>query len=247
MINERIKFPQVRVVDQDNNQIGVMATREAIDMARDKGLDLVLVAGQAQPPVCRIISYGKFKYEQSKKKAAPKGKELKMVRLHPRTGPHDRDILVRHSERFLREGHKVRVLCQFKGRENAYPELGKAQMDAIADGLKEVGTVEGTVTKQGRDMTMMLVPRPGVKPLPRESKAAKAERDEEERFAAQQALLAKEAGDVPAAESDEVLSDSDDGENQDEEVMGIEGATSNEEVSVEIEDEQTDDVTDNAA
>ncbi len=244
MINERIKFPQVRVVDQDNNQIGVMTTREAIDMARDKGLDLVLVAGQAQPPVCRIISYGKFKYEQSKKKAAPKGKELKMVRLHPRTGPHDRDILVRHSERFLREGHKVRVLCQFKGRENAYPELGKAQMDAIADGLKEVGTVEGTVTKQGRDMTMMLVPRPGVKPLPRESKAAKAERDEEERFAAQQALLAKEAGDVPvAAEGDEVAEDS---ESASEELEGEEIESADEATSSEESDEQKDNVSDAA-
>lgn len=202
MINERIRFPQVRVVDQDNNQIGVMTTREAVDMARDRGLDLVLVAAQAQPPVCRIISYGKWKYEQSKKESKPKGKELKMVRLHPRTGPHDRDILVRNSERFLRDGHKVRVLCQFKGRENAYPELGKAQMDAISDALKEVGTVEGTVNKQGRDMTMMLVPRPGVKPLPKESKASKAAREEDEKFAAQQAQLAEEAGDEPASDED---------------------------------------------
>ncbi|RYX84355.1 translation initiation factor IF-3 [bacterium] len=198
MINERIRVPQVRVVDQDNNQIGIMPTREAVDMARDKGLDLVLVAAQAQPPVCRIISYGKWKYEQSKKETKPKGKELKMVRLHPRTGPHDRDILVRHSERFLREGHKVRVLCQFKGRENAYPELGKAQMDAIADALKEVGSVEGTVNKQGRDMTMMLVPKPGVKPLPKgNNKNEKANTEEEAKFAALQAQLAEEAGDQP--------------------------------------------------
>lgn len=212
MINERIKFPQVRVVDQDNNQVGVMSTREAIDMARDKGLDLVLVAGQAQPPVCRIISWGKFKYEQSKKKAAPKGKELKMVRLHPRTGPHDRDILIRNCDRFLRDGHKVRVLCQFKGRENAYPELGKAQMDSIAEALTLAGTVEGTVTKQGRDMTMMLVPRPGVKPLPRESKAGKAAREEDERFAAEQAKLAAEAGDPPAGEGETDAEGDEDGD-----------------------------------
>ncbi len=204
MINERIRVPQVRVVDQDNNQIGIMPTREAVDMARDKGLDLVLVAAQAQPPVCRIISYGKWKYEQSKKETKPKGKELKMVRLHPRTGPHDRDILVRHSERFLREGHKVRVLCQFKGRENAYPELGKAQMDAISDALKEVGTVEGTVNKQGRDMTMMLVPRPGVKPLVKEGKGDKTskEKEEEARFAELQAQLAQDAGETPGAVAD---------------------------------------------
>lgn len=206
MINERIRVPQVRVVDQDNNQIGVMPTREAVDMARDRGLDLVLVAAQAQPPVCRIISYGKWKYEQSKKPPSAKGKELKMVRLHPRTGPHDRDILIRHSERFLRDGHKVRVLCQFKGRENAYPELGKAQMDAISDALKEVGSVEGTVNKQGRDMTMMLVPKPGVKPLPKPTKPGKGgqeeEAKEEAKFAALQAELAKEAGDDPDSETD---------------------------------------------
>ncbi|BCM93415.1 translation initiation factor IF-3 [Abditibacteriota bacterium] len=208
MINERIRVPQVRVVDQDNNQIGIMPTREAVDMARDRGLDLVLVAAQAQPPVCRIISYGKWKYEQSKKESKPKGKELKMVRLHPRTGPHDRDILVRNCERFLRDGHKVRVLCQFKGRENAYPELGRAQMDAIADALKEVGTVEGTVNKQGRDMTMMLVPRPGVKPLVKAPKGGKdasdnAVSEEDAKFAAQQAQLAEEAGESADAVADD--------------------------------------------
>ncbi len=217
MINDRIRVPQVRVVDQDNNQIGIMPTREAIDMARDKGLDLVLVAAQAQPPVCRIISYGKWKYEQSKKDSKPKGKELKMVRLHPRTGPHDRDILIRNCDRFLRDGHKVRVLCQFKGRENAYPELGKAQMDAIAEALVESGGVEGVVTKQGRDMTMMLVPKPGVKPLPKGSKADKAALAEEEAFAKQQADLAAEAaaealaaGETPVIEAEEDVEEGDD-------------------------------------
>ena len=221
MINDRIRVPQVRVVDQDNNQIGIMPTREAIDMARDKGLDLVLVAAQAQPPVCRIISYGKWKYEQSKKDSKPKGKELKMVRLHPRTGPHDRDILIRNCDRFLRDGHKVRVLCQFKGRENAYPELGKAQMDAISEALVESGSVEGVVTKQGRDMTMMLVPKPGVKPLPKGSKADKAALAEEEAFAKQQADLAAEAaaealaaGEVPITDAEEDAEGESDGDEE---------------------------------
>ncbi len=219
MINERIRVPQVRVVDQDNNQIGIMPTREAVDLARDKGLDLVLVAAQAQPPVCRIISYGKWKYEQSKKESKPKGKELKMVRLHPRTGPHDRDILVRNCDRFLRDGHKVRVLCQFKGRENAYPELGKAQMDAIAEGLTESGTIEGVVTKQGRDMTMMLVPRPGVKPLPKGSKADKTAQEEADKFAAQQAILVAEAAEVAAEAGEAVPVDAETGAVGDEDAV----------------------------
>ena len=172
-INDRIRYPQVRVIDENNEQMGVMPTREAIGMAQDRGFDLILVAPQAQPPVCRIMDYGKFKYEKSKRDKEKKTKnaanELKMVRLHPRTGVHDRDILVRHSERFLRSGHKVRVVCQFKGRENAYPQLGRDQLDAVAGDLEEVATVEGAIIKQGRDMTMMLTPKPGIKPLPKKT------------------------------------------------------------------------------
>lgn len=172
-INDRIRYPQVRVLDENNEQLGIMPTRDAIGMAQDRGYDLILVAPQAQPPVCRIMDYGKFKYEKSKRDKEKKNKsaanELKMVRLHPRTGIHDREILTKHSERFLRSGHKVRVVCQFKGRENAYPQLGRDQLDAVANGLEEVATVEGAIVKQGRDMTMMLTPKPGVKPLPRKT------------------------------------------------------------------------------
>ena len=172
-INDRIRYPQVRVLDENNEQLGIMPTRDAIGMAQDRGYDLILVAPQAQPPVCRIMDYGKFKYEKSKRDKEKKNKsaanELKMVRLHPRTGVHDREILTKHSERFLRSGHKVRVVCQFKGRENAYPQLGRDQLDAVANGLEEVATVEGAIVKQGRDMTMMLTPKPGVKPLPRKT------------------------------------------------------------------------------
>lgn len=192
------------MISENNDQLGVMDTREAVSLARDKGLDLILVASQAQPPVCRIMDYGKFKYEKSKKEKKVKSaaNEMKMVRLHPRTGKHDRDILVRHTERFLREGHKVRVVCQFKGRENAYPEIGKQQLDAIANELAEISSVEGTVAKQGRDMTMMLSPKPGLKPLPKPSRdggkgkggaAAESAEDEDAAFEAMQERLAEEA------------------------------------------------------
>jgi translation initiation factor IF-3 len=169
MINERIRYGQVRVVDDQNQQLGIMETREAMTLARSRDLDLILVAEKAQPPVCRIMDYGKFKYEQSKKKkkTTSAATEMKMVRLHPRTGAHDRDILVRHAEKFLRHGHKVRVVCQFRGRENAHPEIGRAQLDAIAQALDDIATVEGSINKQGRDMIMYIVPRPGVKPLPK--------------------------------------------------------------------------------
>ncbi|RYG71947.1 translation initiation factor IF-3 [bacterium] len=240
-INERIRFPQVRVISESNEQLGVMQTREAVNVARERGYDLILVAPNAQPPVCRIMDYGKFKYEQSKKKKAPKSaaNELKMVRLHPRTGPHDRDILVRHAERFLREGHKVRVVCQFKGRENAYPELGRAQMDAISGALAEISAVEGPINKQGRDMTMMIAPKAGLKPLPKSTKDTgknwakidAAQQAEDAKFAAEQALLAEEADET--AEGEEGVSDveaSDVDELVDESVEEIEGDTETVEV-----------------
>ncbi len=205
----------MRVISESNEQLGVLNTRDAVNLAREKGYDLILVAPNAQPPVCRIMDYGKFKYEMSKKKKAPKvaANELKMVRLHPRTGPHDRDILVRHAERFLREGHKVRVVCQFKGRENAYPELGRSQMDSIAKALEEISAVEGPINKQGRDMTMMIAPKAGLKPLPKivksqtknQTKIAEQEAEEARQiaedaaFAAEQAKLAQEAIDEAVA------------------------------------------------
>ena len=205
------------MISDTNEQLGVMQTRDAVNVARERGYDLILVAPNAQPPVCRIMDYGKFKYEQSKKKKAPKSaaNELKMVRLHPRTGPHDRDILVRHAERFLREGHKVRVVCQFKGRENAYPELGRAQMDAISKALEEISAVEGPINKQGRDMTMMIAPKAGLKPLPKAVKESskgkgdgktveQVQAEEDAAFAAMQAALAAEAGDVPEDSVDDL-------------------------------------------
>lgn len=171
MINERIRYPQVRVIDDVNAQLGVMDTRAAIDLARDRGYDLILVAAQAQPPVCRIMDYGKYKYEKSKREKAAhknsKSTEMKTVRLHPRTSLHDRAILVRHAETFLRDGNKVRVVCQFKGRENAYPHIGREQLDAVGVALDEISTVEGTINKQGREMAMLLNPKPGLKPLPK--------------------------------------------------------------------------------
>ncbi len=235
-INDRIRYPQVRVLDENNEQMGIMPTREAIGMAQDRGYDLILVAPQAQPPVCRIMDYGKFKYEKSTRDKEKKNKsaanELKMVRLHPRTGSHDREILVKHSERFLRSGHKVRVVCQFKGRENAYPQLGRDQLDSVAKGVEEVATVEGDIVKQGRDMTMMLTPRPGVKPLPRKTqieslleaaddadaeRAAEAAADAE--LEAIQKRLDEESGDDDDEEDfdDDVADDGDDLELEDDE------------------------------
>jgi len=225
-----------------------MQTRDAIDLARDRDLDLILVAAQAQPPVCRIMDYGKYKYEKSKREKQAHKKsaatEMKMVRLHPQTSEHDRNVIVRHSEKFLREGHKVRVVCQFKGRENAYPDIGRKQLEKVAAALDEISTIEGNIVKQGRDMTMNLSPRPGVKPLPKEVKESwKAkgkdapepeEAHEEEEFEALQARLEAErlaeGGDEDSDDIDEVSDEFDESldESVDDENVGAEDGSDDE-------------------
>lgn len=198
----------MRVIDDQNAQLGVLPTREAIDIARDRDLDLILVAPQAQPPVCRIMDYGKYKYEKSKREKQAHKKsaatELKMVRLHPQTSEHDRNVVIRHSERFLREGHKVRAVCQFKGRENAYPEIGRKQLEKVAEALAEISSIEGYITKQGRDMTMNLTPKPGLKPLPKivkESWKAKGQATPDQAAEAEAEANAQEAQEVEEFEA----------------------------------------------
>jgi translation initiation factor IF-3 len=212
MINERIRFPQVRVIDNENAQLGVLNTRDALDIARDRDLDLIVVAPQAQPPVCRIMDYGKFKYEKSKREKEAHKKsastEMKMVRLKPVTSEHDRDVLIRHCERFLRLGHKVRVICRFQGRQNAHPEIGREQLEKVSTSLAEVATIEGPIIKVGRDMNMNLAPRPGLKPLPKivkddgkQVKDALEDHDEDAEFEAlQQRMVEDEQGEVDASD-----------------------------------------------
>ncbi|HEX8236747.1 MAG TPA: translation initiation factor IF-3 [Abditibacteriaceae bacterium] len=214
MINERIRFPQVRVIDDQNAQLGVLNTRDALDIARDRDLDLIVVAPQAQPPVCRIMDYGKFKYEKSKREKEAHKKsastEMKMVRLKPVTSEHDRDVLIRHCERFLRLGHKVRVICRFQGRQNAHPEIGREQLEKVSTSLVDVATIEGPIIKVGRDMNMNLAPKPGLKPLPKpvkddgkQAKGAPEEHDEDAEFEAlQQRMVEDEHGE---ADADDVL------------------------------------------
>lgn len=201
-----------------------MLTREeALALAEESGMDLVEIQPTADPPVCRIMDYGKFKYEKSKKEKDAHKKsassDMKMVRLHPQTSENDRQVLVRHTERFLRSGHKVRVICRFKGRENAHPEIGRNQMDAVSGNLSELCVVEGPIIKQGRDMVMNLAPKPGLKPLPKVIKEGKkgkkgevAVHDEEAHDDAeferlQQQVIAESGGDAEAAEEAEAHGD----------------------------------------
>jgi translation initiation factor IF-3 len=162
-LNHRIRVPEVRVVDAEGNQLGIMDTRQALDLARDSGLDLVEVAPTAQPPVCRILDYGKFKYEAAKKQKEAKKKahtvDIKGIRMRYGTEQHDMEYRVKDARRFLEEGNKVQVTLIFKGRELSHPEIGKGQMDKLSASLADIAIVERPALIEGRRMTMLLAPK----------------------------------------------------------------------------------------
>ena len=165
------------MVDVDGAQLGVMTPVDAIQRAQERGLDLVEVAPGANPPVCRIMDYGKFKYEQKKKKGASKAKAhaatMKEVKLRPRTDEHDLDFKLRNARRFLIEGDKVKITLMFRGREIVHTAIGREQLDRVKEMLADIATVENPPRLDGRFMSMILVPnRDAIQRLERARAAA---------------------------------------------------------------------------
>ncbi|BDS08320.1 translation initiation factor IF-3 [Oceaniferula spumae] len=160
-VNERIRAPKVRVVYEDQ-QLGVMSSRVAVEKAKSVGLDLVEVAPNASPPVCRVCDYGKYKYEQAKlKKKAPKpANRIKEIKLRVGTDTHDYNIKLARAEQFLDQGSKVRVRLQFRGRENAHREIGFDVLNKVATDLKAMAHVDQAPRLAGRAVNMMLSPLP---------------------------------------------------------------------------------------
>jgi translation initiation factor IF-3 len=161
-VNDRIRAPKVRVVNSKGEQLGVMSSREALEKAKSVGLDLVEISGQADPPVCKIIDYGKYKYTQAKLK---KGKSksstrMKEVKFRVGTGDHDYNIKLGRAETFLEGNHKVRFVLQFKGRENAHKDLGFVVLKRIIDDLKTMAAVDQPPRLNGRAVAMILSPLP---------------------------------------------------------------------------------------
>lgn len=161
-VNDRIRAPKVRVVNANGEQLGVMSSREALAKAQSVGLDLVEISGQADPPVCKIIDYGKYKYTQAKLK---KGKsktstKMKEVKFRVGTGEHDYNIKLGRAEIFLEANHKVRFVLQFKGRENAHKELGFVVLKRIIEDLKTMAAVDQAPRLSGRAVAMILSPLP---------------------------------------------------------------------------------------
>lgn len=162
-INDRIRAPRVRVILASGEQLGVMSSREALAKAVSLGLDLVEIAGQVDPPVCKIIDYGKYKYEQAKlKKTKSKSStRMKEVKFRVSTGQHDYNIKLGRAEGFLDANHKVRFLLQFKGREHAHRELGFETLKQIVDDLKTMAQIDQPARLSGRALAMILAPLPG--------------------------------------------------------------------------------------
>lgn len=160
------------MVGSDGSQLGVMPLEAALDKARSEGLDLVEVSPMAQPPVCKIMDYGKFKYEEKKKASEAKRAQLivhlKEVKLRPKTEEHDYEFKVRNTRRFIEEGNKAKVVIQFRGREITHKEQGTAILDDVAKDLKEVAVVEQPPRMEGRLMFMILAPTPKVAQRARE-------------------------------------------------------------------------------
>lgn len=159
-----IRVPQIRVIDADGNQLGVMVTQEALRLAEEAGLDLVEVAATAAPPVCRIMDYGKFKYQMSKKAKDAKKKQtvvhIKEVKFRSQTEEHDFQFKVRNIGRFLSDGDKVKVFIVFRGREITHTDLGMSMLKRVAEQLKDVAVVEYNPRLEGRNMMMVLAPAP---------------------------------------------------------------------------------------
>ena len=161
-INERIRVPEVRLIDEDGQQVGIMRTQDALRLAQERDLDLVEVAADAKPPVCRILDYSKYKYEQAQKaKSARKHQQqinVREIKFRPKIAQHDYDTKKGHVTRFLKARDKVKVTIMFRGREMAHPERGEMILNRLAEELQDLAIIEQRPQQDGRNMTMMLAP-----------------------------------------------------------------------------------------
>jgi translation initiation factor IF-3 len=213
-INERIRVPEVRLIGDDGQQIGILKTPEALKYAQERDLDLVEVAPDAKPPVCRVLDYSKYKYEQAQRaKAARKHQQqitIREIKFRPKIAEHDYSTKKGHVERFLRHKDKVKITIMFRGREVTHPERGVMILDRLAEELAELAIVEQRPLQDGRNMTMMLGPSKAVlsgeiNNAPADEAGELADPDAAARSAAEGAASAVEAPEpaaaVPAAEA----------------------------------------------
>jgi translation initiation factor IF-3 len=162
-VNEQIRIPEIRVIDPEGEQLGVMATQEALKIAEERGLDLVEIAPNSRPPVCKIMDFGKFKYEQSKKARESKRKQhtthLKEIKIRPKIEEHDLQFKLRNAEKFLNERDKVKITIVFRGREMEHIDMGRKILDRIVNQFTNIAIIEKDAVQVGKMISMILGPR----------------------------------------------------------------------------------------
>ncbi|MBW4665339.1 MAG: translation initiation factor IF-3 [Chroococcus sp. CMT-3BRIN-NPC107] len=162
-INERIRFPQIRVIDSDGSQLGIITPQEALTIAEERGLDLVLLSDKAEPPVCRIMDHGKYKFEQEKKAREARKKQhtadVKEVKMRYKIEEHDYKVRINQAERFLKDGDKVKATVMFRGREIQHSDLAETLLKRMATDLQTFGEVQQAPKKEGRNMMMLISPK----------------------------------------------------------------------------------------
>ncbi|GAA2692443.1 MULTISPECIES: translation initiation factor IF-3 [Nonomuraea] len=183
-INERIRVPEVRLVGPNGEQVGIVSIHDALKLAQEADLDLVEVAATARPPVCKLMDYGKFKYESAMKAREARKNQahtiIKEIKLRPKIDPHDYETKKGHVVRFLKAGDKVKVTIMFRGREQSRPELGFRLLQRLAEDVTELGFVESQPKQDGRNMIMVIGPHKKKAEAKAEKAAAKAQRGDEE-------------------------------------------------------------------
>lgn len=162
-INERIRAREIRVIGAEGQQFGVLSVDQGLKLAREKGLDLVEVAPQATPPVCRIMNYGKFKYDQTKKareaRRRQKVVEVKEVKVRPKIEEHDYQVKLRNAQKFLKRGDKVKVTLMFRGREVVHPEIGRRILNRLIEDVKDLGQIERSLYQEGKNLITIITPK----------------------------------------------------------------------------------------
>jgi len=207
-VNHRIRVPEVRVIDANGEMLGVLSTHEALRRAQEQGLDLVEVNPKAEPPVCKILDFGKYKYEEKKKAGEAKRKqtvvEIKEIKLRPKTDDHDIAFKTKAARRFLEAGHKVKFTVRFRGREITHPEKAQEQLQLLIQGIEDLANVETRAMMEARAMSILVAPKPAVM---QKVAQLKAQREKERQLAEKEGREAP-----PEPESLPDLDDDDDDE-----------------------------------
>jgi translation initiation factor IF-3 len=216
-VNHRIRVPEVRVIDANGEMLGVLATHEALRRAQEQGLDLVEVNPKAEPPVCKILDFGKYKYEEKKKAGEAKRKqtvvEIKEIKLRPKTDDHDIAFKTKAARRFLEAGHKVKFTVRFRGREITHPEKAQEQLTLLIQGTEDLANVETRPMMEARAMTVLVAPKPAIM---QKVSLLKAQREKERQQAEKEGrAMPPEAESLPDV-SDEDEDDDDDDDDDEE-------------------------------